>query len=657
VIHVDVAPESHMSHAQRSLGEPKAEPTGLLRLSPSNFSSVLSRHSAVLVLYAAAWCSQGQTLLPSLTGAAEILATASSNAAIAICEDANLGKQAGVTDFPSLRLHLAPHLSQDAANHSSLPYIGSIEIQAVASFVLRHERTSPLTLMRAEAVRAEAASSNAVLMLFGDTLDPLVAASASSVFTTLAADPALRDLSFAIVPSSERVAFYVDPKAVHSDTPAGGDASADSKLRPPAVLLLRLVSDQRAASSSSMEQPARVSSEQAAGSAEKSGEPAPLEAALRPESLVAAAIAAETRGGYDLPNGWAAATEEVTAFDGDVSDAAALRAFVGAHELPYLGLISPKNFEAYQRAQERVGTFFWLFVNSSDPEKHNTLWVIRLIRRVAKARHKLALFGYLDGEHYSHYSRALAGGGSLPALSADVDGEHFVWTSSLLPRPFHEMDTEDDKEAAARRDEAQPERLYQEELFGPLLKWVDAVLARAIPPTMRTQDPPLDNFGPLTRLVGSTVEPLALKAKIDVLLLIYAPWCEACVALKREVEALAAMWQDERRLRVCEIDVSLNDLPRSLHVEKLPALLFIKANRKESDATIDLSALTSYGEISNAIVTHSSIALPRPVDTAELTRLLDLLPRFGEESKRLLAENQRLQVEVRSLRERLKSIS
>ena len=63
------------------------------------------------------------------------------------------------------------------------------------------------------------------------------------------------------------------------------------------------------------------------------------------------------------------------------------------------------------------------------------------------------------------------------------------------------------------------------------------------------------------------------------LLLITAPWCEACPERLAEVTQLATSWAEEPKLRVATFDVGSNDLPRKLPVGSLPALAFFRADR------------------------------------------------------------------------------
>ena len=91
------------------------------------------------------------------------------------------------------------------------------------------------------------------------------------------------------------------------------------------------------------------------------------------------------------------------------------------------------------------------------------------------------------------------------------------------------------------------------------------------------------------------MQELVYDAGVDVLLLVTAPWCEACPARLYELSHLAASWAEEPRLRVATFDVGVNDLPRKFPVGSLPALAFFRANKPNEP--LDLTAAASAAEM------------------------------------------------------------
>lgn len=142
---------------------------------------------------------------------------------------------------------------------------------------------------------------------------------------------------------------------------------------------------------------------------------------------------------------------------------------------------------------------------------------------------------------------------------------------------------------------------------------------------------------------------------MDTLLLVHARWCDVSAARRELLAEVSRLWDGERRLRFAEIDVSLNDIPRSLGVRTVPSLLFFKVSAGSGAAPrapVDLSAMDTRAKLSDAIVAHASASLSPPADAAALSEMLALLPRFSEQAQRLLDENAKLTAALAALRAR-----
>lgn len=82
-------------------------------------------------------------------------------------------------------------------------------------------------------------------------------------------------------------------------------------------------------------------------------------------------------------------------------------------------------------------------------------------------------------------------------------------------------------------------------------------------------------------------------------------------------------------------------------MERLPSLLFFRAG--QADAPIELADALTADQMVDAVLKHSSQTLRRPVDVGKLGQVLDLLPRFYDETQLLLQENEQLRAEVARL--------
>jgi thiol-disulfide isomerase/thioredoxin len=315
----------------------------------------------------------------------------------------------------------------------------------------------------------------------------------------------------------------------------------------------------------------------------------------------------------------------VATFTGDLTPES-LNVWLNLHMLPSLGEIGPANFGPYEETQLPL---FWLFLNASCCEEQNVALKLTIASEGQRRRGQ-ALFVWLDGDRYAHHAASMTSTpGVLPVLAAEREGEHFVYGSSLSSAES-------------------------------ISSWVDLVLRGALRPTLRSQPPPLHNFGSLTVVVAATFEELVLSTEADVLLLVSAPWCRECDALGAVFEQLAERWATERGLRVATIDAGSNDLPRTLGVEKLPSVLFFPAAAQakgggqeggsERPPPVDLSHLQSEAELNDAVMEHATRSLRRPPDVDALDDAVGMLPSLQREVQRLLRENEQLRETNRELR-------
>lgn len=351
-----------------------------------------------------------------------------------------------------------------------------------------------------------------------------------------------------------------------------------------------------------------------------------------------------------VPDAAAAAESEATAaspllllyrhFDEDVlqyphglwaSEAAGedLRDWLGMYKRPAFSQITPHNFDDYEGIDQPL---FWLFVNNSCCSAENDALRTQL-RMEAMRRRGRAVFVWIDGERYAHHAASLAvAPGVLPVLAAESAGSHFVYSGSLQGNP------------------------------AAVAHWLDLVVEGTLRPTLRSAPPPLYNPGPLYTVVAATFGTLVASADVDVLLLITAPWCTACEALGAVVQAVATRWEGERLVRIGTFDAGSNDLPRSLQVATLPALLFFRrasgagdgggdanggggggnadgggGGETDGDALppVDLSHLTSADQITDEIVRHASAPMRKPVDLDRLHEALESIPRFQHDAQQV----------------------
>ena len=226
-------------------------------------------------------------------------------------------------------------------------------------------------------------------------------------------------------------------------------------------------------------------------------------------------------------------TEESHTEAAELGDPAALgadaaRAALRRYALPLLGEISASSYRKYAEYADAVGVpaggaeggaaggdpagggrvLFWLFLNrtaeDASPERaRRNAHARALVRAASAARRRVGAFGHVDVAGFGHHARAL-GAAAYPALAAEVGGAHYVYASAMLDP--HAADA--DADAGGARSSAWPDGIE------PLMSWVDEVAEGRAAPTLRSAAPPLANFGPVLTVVGSTLEPLVLSAKV-----------------------------------------------------------------------------------------------------------------------------------------------
>jgi thiol-disulfide isomerase/thioredoxin len=213
------------------------------------------------------------------------------------------------------------------------------------------------------------------------------------------------------------------------------------------------------------------------------------------------------------------------------------------------------------------------------------------------------------------------------------------------------------------------------------------------------------------QVVAATLDELVLQSHRDVLLLVHAPWCTSCAPLHSELHKLANRYADTaERLMIATYDAGLNDVPRTLPVDRMPTLLFFTGEPNHADGAggsaaggaagsaaegggevasvdavtrvpIDLSEFCTAHELSDALVRHAKAPLRAPTDVrahrrlatsttttvppphphhptppppgaqvAQLQQALAMLPRFQREAQTLLEENERLRTELAEAR-------
>ncbi|XP_043703594.1 protein disulfide isomerase-like 1-4 [Telopea speciosissima] len=134
-------------------------------------------------------------------------------------------------------------------------------------------------------------------------------------------------------------------------------------------------------------------------------------------------------------------------------------------------------------------------------------------------------------------------------------------------------------------------------------------------PFYKSDPIPESNDGNVKIVVGNNFDEIVLDESKDVLLEIFAPWCEHCQALEPIYNKLAKHLQGIDSIVIAKMDGSTNEHPR-VKVDGFPAFLFFPAGNKNSDP-ITFEANRTAVELYKFIKKHASIPfkLQKPAGT------------------------------------------
>lgn len=231
--------------------------------------------------------------------------------------------------------------------------------------------------------------------------------------------------------------------------------------------------------------------------------------------------------------------EPVVKFEGDVTKKKAIEDFIKGNLLPSLGEIGPENYKTYT---ETGLPLMWI---ASDLEDHKDLHdAIRPEAREFKGKLHAVI---LDGKKFASHVKNLGYSGDLPGIIL-TDGQ------KKYLHPEGELTGESVKQF--------------------MQDFVDGKLE----PFLKSAEPPADNDGPVTVVVGKTFDELVTKSEKDVLVEFYAPWCGHCKKLEPEYDDLGKRFADEDNIIIAKMDATENDGP--IEIQGFPTLYFFTPGKE-----------------------------------------------------------------------------
>jgi protein disulfide-isomerase A1 len=130
---------------------------------------------------------------------------------------------------------------------------------------------------------------------------------------------------------------------------------------------------------------------------------------------------------------------------------------------------------------------------------------------------------------------------------------------------------------------------------------VESFHSGALKPTLKSEEAPADNSGPVKVVVGTTFADIVLDTTKDVLLEFYAPWCGHCKALTPTYDELGEKFASQESIVIAKVDATANDIDHpKVNVRGFPTIIFFPANAKDAPITYegerDLDSFVSFIE-------------------------------------------------------------
>jgi len=193
----------------------------------------------------------------------------------------------------------------------------------------------------------------------------------------------------------------------------------------------------------------------------------------------------------------------------------------------------------------------WFFVH-----KDNDKELLKTAAEVAKS-FKSVSFVWLDGVRWADHAKTFGLSGTTPGIVIEdrENRKNFVFPQ--------------DKPVTA------------DALRAHFQGFTDKTLA----PTVKSEEPPADNNGPVKIVVGKTFDSIVLDATKDVLIEFYAPWCGHCKSLAPKYDKLGESFKSEPTIVIAKVDATENDTP--VDIRGFPTLMFYPADDKANPLTYE----------------------------------------------------------------------
>lgn len=239
--------------------------------------------------------------------------------------------------------------------------------------------------------------------------------------------------------------------------------------------------------------------------------------------------------------------EGYTRFEGTAPEE--LEKFLAAETLDLFSEIYQENYMFYLSSGLDLG---WFCGTKADYDQHKDVF-----RKVARALRRQSTFVWVDSEKFTTIKDVFVLN-ELPALAYQTTNGRYL----LQPNT------------------PTGQKKYSFATFRDLLDFYHDVKAGTVPKSVRSEEEPKDNTGPVKVVVGNTLEKLFTHKK-NVLLMIHAPHCQHCKTFLPVYEEFATTNKDNESLIFASFNGDANESSMDeVNWEAFPTLLYFKAGEK-----------------------------------------------------------------------------
>jgi protein disulfide-isomerase A1 len=258
-----------------------------------------------------------------------------------------------------------------------------------------------------------------------------------------------------------------------------------------------------------------------------------------------------------------------------------LEEFITANSVPLIDEIGPHNYKNYVESGLPVA---YLFVEPAQTEQYTDI-----IKSIAEETKGKMSWVWIDWSKYAKHAERLGLSGKVvPAVAIEKmqEGLHFAFDETA------EITTEAVKE------------------------WVNKFLTGELQPTIKSEEIPATNDGPVKVVVAKSFNDIVLDNTKDVLLEFYAPWCGHCKSLAPIYEKLGEAFSSIPSVVIAKIDATANDVDPKYGVRGFPTIKFFPADKKNTP--VDYNGERTLDDLKSFVEDNASIKFEMPTAKDEL---------------------------------------